>query len=75
MTQPDTNTSGEISTDEILSELRAEIKAAKSVYAWARSNGLLENQVYPILKGKRKMEPAVAAALGYYPVRKWAKND
>lgn len=69
----DTSSGGEISEDEILSELRAEIRASKSAYSWAKSNGLHENDVYCVLKRRGKMSPKVAEALGYTPVRKWVK--
>ena len=74
MTKPDTSTSEELTQDEMLDLLRLEIKSAKSVYAWARANGLVEDEVYPILKGKRLMAPNVARVLGYEPVRKWVKS-
>jgi hypothetical protein len=64
----------ELCEQEIINELRAETKSSKSIYEWARSHGISEYQVYPILKGRRPMEPSVAAALGYAPVRKWIKQ-
>lgn len=64
----------EISEDEILCELKMEIKAAKNMYTWARDNGLCGEQVADIVKGRHKMQPKVAAVLGYSPVRKWVKN-
>ncbi len=49
---------------QVLELLRRACDEAGSAFAWAKSKGLPDTNIYPILAGKRRLGNQIPAALG-----------
>lgn len=53
-----------LTTDELIEELRREVRCAGSVRKWCRNHSIAPGNVSAVLAGSRALYPALVRALG-----------